>query len=831
MQKRALSLAVLTAIATPLVAHQAQAQTDYEQSNYLAIHVEAEDFSSNRAVAAGFEWQLFDADNSPVILPDDDYVNYQSASGNAFMELLPDRRKNGDERDLERADENGVVGGLWLVQGSGPTLTYAVNFPEPGRYVVHVRTTGHGTEDNSVFAGINGTYANAGPIQVCIPLAQKGNWVWKYQQRTPDQHCGDTNVPAIIDVTSAGVHNVHISAREDGVEFDSFFLIKDKSNETKICSPSGETDISCRNGAFTFPDDFVDFAVVTSAADTHAQAGDTLAVTHTVSNHDLRDASAGVMLNIEMPEGVTLIDDAQGQCGAAGSIVSCDLGYMAASSETEIALTYRFDEVGDATLNASVSSNKTDQNPDNNSDSLAFTVSPAGPDVDLALQMRADKTTLAVGDSAALTLRVSNEGSEAAEDVVVTGTLPSGVAASGDNCTVTSGRFRCDVGALAAGASVPRSLTLDFSAAGLHDLAASVSAAFDHSSGNDSADLAFYSSSGVLFEEQEGLLVGEVEQFATHTPASPTSGWFLSESADETALITADTDNQTAGALEAEAALVYRVFFNRPGTYYFGARAMTAESASLSVMLNDDAANGGLLAFCANDGFWQWSGAGADGSCEVSESLMLTVPSAGEHRLVIGTAHPDLAVDKFILSSSEITVADGAGTDATVYADKSVDLMLTGSQSALALTAGTATDVSLQVTNASDTYAATDVALRVSGLGSLTAVSGDASRCDVIVSEGVGLCEVGILAPGETRDVTVPLLAAEAGQAQVTFTLEAAQSDDDQSNNRLTLDAETAPGVAAGASGTGSSSAGALGWLFTLGGLLMVSLRRRKIKM
>ena len=828
MHKRALSLAVLSALLSPLAATWAQAQTDFEQSNYLAIHVEAEDFIDSRAVAAGFEWHLFDSENAPVVLPDDDYVNYQSASGQAYMELLPDRRRYGGDADLDRADENGQVGGLWLNQGSGPTLTYAVNFPEPGRYVVHVRSTGHGTEDNSVFVGINGDYPNAGPIQVCIPSAQKGNWVWKYQQRTADQHCGDVNVPAIIDVSSAGVHNVQISAREDGVEFDSFFLIKDKSNETKICSPSGQTDIRCRNGAFTYPDNFVDFAVSSAAGDTHAQAGDTLSVTYTVSNEDLRDASGGVVLAIDMPEGVSLVADADGQCSAAGSLVSCDLGYMAASAQTELTLGFQFDKIGTAALLASISSIKTDQNPDNDTDTLEVTVSPAGPDVDLALDMSSAKTTLAVGDSTSVTLRVSNEGSETAENVVVSGLLPAGITGTAENCTVADGEFNCMVGELGAGQTHPLSLTLDFSKAGSHTLAASVTAAFDHTSGNDSDTLAFYSSSGVVFEEQGGLLVGEAELFAMHHPATATAGWFLQSDADTTALVTADTADLTDAALGAEAQLVYRVFINKPGTYYFGARALTAERASVSVMLDDDAANGGLLAFCATSDSWLWSGAGADGSCELSEPLALTVDTVGEHRLTIASTYQALALDKFILSADEQTVVDGAGVDATVYADKSVDLSLSTAEQELQLTAGVTSDITLEILNTSEDHAATDVTVTVSGLSSLESVSGDSTRCDVLVTSAEGLCEIGALSPGETREVTLPLRVSAAGQSDVRIAVNALQSDADEANSVLSLTAEAAPGEAAGASASTESSGAALGYFFVLVGAMVAFVRRRQ---
>ncbi|MDO6461093.1 hypothetical protein Q4485_10330 [Granulosicoccaceae sp. 1_MG-2023] len=825
MQKRALATAVMAATVMPLSWQSAQAQEVFEEADYLAIHVEAEEFSENRAVAAGFQWYLFDQDNSPEVPPDDDEVDYLSASGEAFMELLPDRRKNGDERDLERADENGVVGGLWLTQGSGPTLTYAVNFPEPGRYVVHARTTGHGTEDNSVFVGIDGNYENAGPIQVCIPLAEKGSWVWRYQQRTADAHCGDTDMPAVVDVDAAGVHNVQISAREDGVEFDSFFLIKDKSEDTRICSPSAETDISCRNGSFSFPDEFVDFAVTSAAADVHAQAGDTLSVNYTVTNHDLRDASAGVVLEISLPEGVSLVDDAEGQCSAAGNLVSCDLGYMAAKASQDIAPGFRFDTVGSAVLSATVSSNKTDQDPSNNSDTLELTVSAAGPDVDLALSMASDKNTLAVGDTATLTLRVSNQGSASAEDVVVSGTLPAGLSAQGNSCTVSGQRFECSPGTLAGGASALITLNVDFSAAGEHELSASVSAAYDYDAGNDSDELSVYASSGVLFEEQDGLLVAEAEQFAVHSPADANSGWFLHEDGDVLALISRDLDDENASALPAEAALTYRVFFNTPGQYYVGVRASTAVSAAVSVALDGDALNGGLLAFCAEEDAWQWSGAGADGQCELSETLELTVAEAGEHRITIATAYGGLALDKFMISAAEVTTADGAGLDATVYSDKAVDLSLTSETSSLDMVSNEVSELAVTVTNLTTAYAATDIRILVSGLPGISEVTGDQSRCDLLVSDSVGQCSLGTLAPGESRDVIVPLKTALAGEADISLTLSAAQDDEMQANNALALGVDVAPGESAGAA-AGQSSGGAVGWWWLLCAGLWAAARR-----
>jgi len=199
--------------------------------NFTAIRVEAEDFTSKNE-----RWVLTSPGNVPNFQDDPDPPHNGSASGKANLELLPDTRVTHDD-----PTSGGPDGSLWGAPGPGPSIDYLVNFPEPGQYLVYVKTYSTGSEDNGIHVGINGTKPASGKrMQTC----KKRKWVWTSAQRTNEEHCG---VPKQIwlDVPAAGPNKITFYAREDGFELDQILFLKETHDGTLDCFPTATDEIRC----------------------------------------------------------------------------------------------------------------------------------------------------------------------------------------------------------------------------------------------------------------------------------------------------------------------------------------------------------------------------------------------------------------------------------------------------------------------------------------------------------------------------------------------------------------------------------------------------------
>jgi hypothetical protein len=181
------------------------------------VAVEAEHFYRQRLMEKR-AWHLTSARQTPDIEPDGDPPHFDGASGEAYLELLPDTRRSHDDPLVPGENFSNEPGRLAV-------LHYKVRFNNPGRYYVWVRAYSTGTEDNGLHVGLNGTWPASGQrMQWCDG---KNAWRWESKQRTEQEHCG---VPheIYLDVPTAGDHEVQFSMREDGFEFDKFILTKDR---------------------------------------------------------------------------------------------------------------------------------------------------------------------------------------------------------------------------------------------------------------------------------------------------------------------------------------------------------------------------------------------------------------------------------------------------------------------------------------------------------------------------------------------------------------------------------------------------------------------------
>jgi hypothetical protein len=181
------------------------------------VAVEAEHFFKQTSTDAR-AFHLTHADLTPEIAPDGDPNHVAGASGGAYLEILPDTRRSHADKLIR--NENFAPD-----PGKMAVLHYKVNIETPGRYFVWVRAHSTGSEDNGLHVGIDGTWPESGQrMQWC---EGKKSWRWDSKQRTEKQHCGEPH-KLFLDITETGPHTIHFSMREDGFEFDKWFMTTDR---------------------------------------------------------------------------------------------------------------------------------------------------------------------------------------------------------------------------------------------------------------------------------------------------------------------------------------------------------------------------------------------------------------------------------------------------------------------------------------------------------------------------------------------------------------------------------------------------------------------------
>jgi hypothetical protein len=181
------------------------------------VAVEAEQFSA-QTLAGKRRWYTTTTDETPNVDPDGDDNHAATASGRAYLEVLPDTRRTHD--DKLTAGEN-----FSNEAGKMAVLSYFVHINTPGRYYVWVRAHSTGSEDNGLHVGLDGTWPASGQrLQWC---EGKGTWRWESKQRTAKNHCGEP-YKIYLDIETPGLHTISFSMREDGFEFDKWLMTMDR---------------------------------------------------------------------------------------------------------------------------------------------------------------------------------------------------------------------------------------------------------------------------------------------------------------------------------------------------------------------------------------------------------------------------------------------------------------------------------------------------------------------------------------------------------------------------------------------------------------------------
>ena len=231
------------------------------------------------------------------------------------------------------------------------------------------------------------------------------------------------------------------------------------SNET---DPDGCHDAASTEVTGTVGTD-ADLSILKSASAESVSVGDSLIYTLDLINFG-PDEATGVTVTDTLPEGVSFDSELSSPlCTEIESqVVECSLGVLGTGSSSE-----PFDtsvEIGvqvltgafGATLENTVTCNSDLVDPDGCEDSVEVIVSEAAADMSIVKQASTD--SIAVGQQLTYIVEVLNSGPEVATGVVITDTLPAGVAfvsaQSSSTCgEVGSQMIECNVGTLGNGES------------------------------------------------------------------------------------------------------------------------------------------------------------------------------------------------------------------------------------------------------------------------------------------------------------------------------------------------------------------------------------------
>jgi len=188
----------------------------FEENSGLVVG-EAEHFAAQLKIDVR-KWYVAGKSQSLQIMPDGDPSHADSASGGAYIEILPDTRRSDGDKLISGRNFSNEAGKMAI-------LIYPVKFNTAGRYYVWVRAYSTGSEDNGLHVGVDGAWPESGQrLQWC---EGKNSWRWESKQRTQKQHCGEP-YKIFIDIDQPGLHSIEFCMREDGFEFDKWIMTKDR---------------------------------------------------------------------------------------------------------------------------------------------------------------------------------------------------------------------------------------------------------------------------------------------------------------------------------------------------------------------------------------------------------------------------------------------------------------------------------------------------------------------------------------------------------------------------------------------------------------------------
>ncbi|MDO5728377.1 MAG: DUF11 domain-containing protein [Actinomycetaceae bacterium] len=228
---------------------------------------------------------------------------------------------------------------------------------------------------------------------------------------------------------------------------------------TSTVDPAPENNTS--SATFTPTGPVSDVSMVKTTV-TAPVAGGTVTYTLVASNAG-PSLARDVTVSDTLPEGLSnvVVNAPTGECTVVDSQIDCALADLAVgeSAEVTVSADVASSLTGDLTNAATAGTSSTDPDESNNSSSVTDTVETSA---DLAIVKTAGEAV--AGSDLTYTLTVSNNGLSDARNTVVTDVLPADVdfvSVEGEGCSELDGTVSCDLGTVAAGASVTATITVN----------------------------------------------------------------------------------------------------------------------------------------------------------------------------------------------------------------------------------------------------------------------------------------------------------------------------------------------------------------------------------
>ncbi len=235
-----------------------------------------------------------------------------------------------------------------------------------------------------------------------------------------------------------------------------------------------------------------DVEVTAVASATEVDATNPVTVSYTIVNNG-EDFASGMHFGVLLPEGINVISATpdSGNCNTGGGSISCTFaGLGAGAGSLNIEVVFEPMIAGDLSITGEVQQDQFDANDANNVVSTAVTSIAIA---DLALSGSASRSRMYTGDNVTLSLTATNAGPLTAENLVITGSIPTGMSfVSGSGCAVASGTVSCEAASLASGDSTTFEVVLTATATGSKSSSLSLSSdTKDPVASNDSAAISF----------------------------------------------------------------------------------------------------------------------------------------------------------------------------------------------------------------------------------------------------------------------------------------------------------------------------------------------------
>jgi len=191
----------------------------------------------------------------------------------------------------------------------------------------------------------------------------------------------------------------------------------------QVCDTDGDCDIATVT-ITVIPVLSADLVISKTVDNATANVGDNVIFTISVTNNGPSDAT-GTAVTDQLPNGYTYVSDNSGGTYDSGTGV-WTVGNLANGANASLEITATVNASGDYTNTATASANENDPTPGNDEDDATVTPGNEDPESDLSLSKTVDNNKPVAGDEIQFTIIVTNNGPDAAENVIVTDILPDG---------------------------------------------------------------------------------------------------------------------------------------------------------------------------------------------------------------------------------------------------------------------------------------------------------------------------------------------------------------------------------------------------------------------